>query len=104
MHTSSGKRLLSFLFLAAFLLLRVAGVQAMTHDHENDQQTACELCELMAVAEEHTPVFSTADEVVISPPTIVPLPNENPATYETPLFQISEPSFVYNKPPPTPTK
>lgn len=101
MRSSTAKRVVSFLFLVAFLLLRVGGVQAMSHDHDDEHEEHCELCELMALAEERTPIQSGPAEVEIKAQTVVPYPSEIPFTYETPQFQISEPSYVYNKPPPT---
>lgn len=94
------KNVLSFLFLAAFLLLRVGNVHAATHISEDSEATHCELCELIQVNNESMDVLDLSFTEV---PTIVEIPvvkSDLKSTYLNVTLPFVFTDLHLNRPPP----
>lgn len=101
MRSSFGKALLSFLFMAAFLVPRVADLHAFSHLEEDSDQNEshCELCHI-TTAEDPKDLYFIDDFCYQEPLAAVPDSFIVADSYQAPLAKIASPTSVYNKPPP----
>lgn len=100
MRSSFGKALLSFLFMAAFLVPRIADMHAIEHlEDGEDEGTHCELCHF-TTAEDPKDLYFLNDISYQEPFQPVPDSFETAINYVAPLALIASPTSVYNKPPP----
>jgi len=87
------------LFLAAFLVPRVADLHSFEHLLGDEDTTTCELCDIASHSHE-LDVFINDTSVKEQPISSTPSKEVIPSLYDSPLAMIATPTWVYNKPPP----
>jgi hypothetical protein len=102
MRLKKYKQLLSFIFIAAFLLLKAVNLHAFSHAFEPlDQGHDCELCEFYIANSENHPVSFPAEIPEISIPVLY-VSEPVQVNYIAPYIAIPISGYFFNKPPPTP--
>jgi len=93
------KHITSLLFLAAFLIPRVAELHVLEHLSEEEEAISCELCDIVSPSQQLD--LSTV-AVSYEQKQLIPHPSEHIVygMYHSPLAKIFSPTSVYNKPPP----
>ncbi len=96
------KNIVSLFFITTFLFLRIVDFHAISHfSDDNDDVIDCELCEIISISNEYTPVtnctFDDSEQKVV---TNFPEYNIH-FCYETSSYSVTLPESFYNKPPPT---
>jgi len=100
MSIKVSKHTISFLFLSAFLLLKVANAHSLSHLLEEEENWQCELCEMAFTFQENTPVVYTSGKEWVPKVTFSCEYQPVIAGYQEPLQHIASPHDVHNKPPP----
>jgi len=103
MKTTKWKHIGSLFFLFTFLFLRIVDAHAFSHITNDDQedQTHCELCEIITVSNQLTPLIDNADSEIKPKPFIIVSDCKILIGYKTTDYSITLPKYIYNKPPPT---
>lgn len=91
----------ALVLLLAFLLLRIVNLHSFSHFSDNDDdQTHCELCDIIVLTQELTP-FTKSPFVAIAQKTARTFAiRKTNFSYETSQHSITLPITIYNKPPP----
>ena len=100
MNASTKKNIIVFLFLSSFFFLRIVDVHAFSHISSDEDQTHCELCEVIQQQQEFKLILDkSCDDLKLNiiSKNRYDLINE---TYETFYFSSTLPENTYNKPPP----
>jgi len=89
---------LSWFFLAAFMLIKVAGLHGITHTDDADDAQDCVWCHLVGT-DKNTPLISAettfeVEETLLQKPTLVINNYTSLAPEKTPFC------LIFNKPPP----
>lgn len=95
------KHSISYFFLAAFLLLRVADLHIVTHVLNDTEYEHCELCTLTTNTNQTTPLQLRDPQPDISVEKVLDSYDRRPAgTYTAPLQKNLLSGYYHNKPPP----
>lgn len=100
MMFNTSTKLIEFLFLATFLMLRVANFHAISHFFEEEHHNNCELCDLTITSQNHNPLDNPTDFVVKINIPLFFIVSKQVVVYETSNYCFDQPLEVYNKPPP----
>lgn len=93
------KHISTLVFLAAFLVPRVADLHALDHAFGDDDSISCELCDIALHSSEFDLYLANAsyDD---SPAINLPSRRIKGCSYNSPIAKIATPTTIYNKPPP----
>lgn len=101
MRNPMGKNIISLLFLSAFLFLRIGNTHALMHAAETSDTIDCELCEIITISNELTPVADQTPSDSDLTEIFTFDCNTPHFDYKAPLHCYVCPDVVHNKPPPT---
>lgn len=99
MRKNTRKNIIALLFLTIFFLVRVGNAHTFSH-FSNDDDTHCELCQIIFLGNQLTPLLdNTTDEFEFKNVIKFSEGQSNP-DYESPRYCFVTPVSFLNKPPP----
>lgn len=101
MRIINRKKGISLFLLLAFLFLRIANAHTYSHFSHDEDQSYCELCEIITTSDESKLIL---DNLFTEESIKQYVDSESFKVnfcYKTSFFYITLPRYLYNKPPPT---
>lgn len=99
MYKAAVKYISMFLFLAVFLVPRIADFHAFNHLSDDKDAVSCKICDILSHNQQldlfyESSAFEKVD-IYLAPSNFMVI-----RYYSTPYSKIVTPEFIYNKPPP----
>ncbi len=91
--------IVTLLFVAAFLIPRIANIHALSHSVDDDSSFSCELCDIL-VDSYQLDLINYDNSYPENASQRIPNSRIVYTEYNSPQQTIASPIFIYNKPPP----